>query len=189
MQNPCRRQAIIITAGCGPRPGPAAAADRPAAAAPHDTFPANNNRPEEMRTSCCQQPAPPPRNAAKMSPRISIGPEPVLASHAPSQPAAGSHCQAREVSAPHHYYWLCTTHKLDRATKEEIKIYPIDFAPVADKPHFKLITITNVSLVVNSFFPFEKGYVRWEVHKLHELVDISELLSAFHADAKIKVLA
>ena len=73
----------------------------PADAAPHDMFPANNNRPEEMRTSCRQQPAPPPRDAAKMSPRISIGPEPVLAAHAPSPPAAGSHCPAREGSAPH----------------------------------------------------------------------------------------
>ena len=50
------------------QPGPAPAADRPAAAAPHDTSPANNNRPEERRTSCRQQPAPPPRDAAKMSP-------------------------------------------------------------------------------------------------------------------------
>ena len=89
------------TAGCGPRPGPAPPAARPTAAAPHDTIPANNNRPEEMRTSCRQQPAPPPRDAAKMSPRISIGPEPVLAAHAPSPPAAGSHCPAREGSAPH----------------------------------------------------------------------------------------
>jgi hypothetical protein len=89
------------TAGCGPRPGPPPLADRPAAAAPHDTFPANNNRPEEMRTSCRQQPAPPQRDAAKMSPHISIGPEPVLAAHAPSPPAAGSHCPAREGSAPH----------------------------------------------------------------------------------------
>jgi hypothetical protein len=89
------------TACCGPRPGPAAAAARPAAAAPHDTSPANNNRPEEMRTSCRQQPAPPPCDAAKMSPRISIGSEPVLAAYAPSPTAAGSHCPAREGSAPH----------------------------------------------------------------------------------------
>ena len=33
--------------------------------------------------------------------RISIGPEPVLAAHAQSPPAAGSHCPAREGSAPH----------------------------------------------------------------------------------------
>jgi hypothetical protein len=46
--------------------------------------------------SCRQQLAPPQRDAGKMSPRISIGPEPVLADHAPSQPAAGSHCQVRE---------------------------------------------------------------------------------------------
>jgi hypothetical protein len=35
-----------------------------------------------------------------MSPRIRIGPEPVLAAHVPSPPAAGSHCPAREDSAP-----------------------------------------------------------------------------------------
>ena len=86
------------TAGCGPRPCSAPAAPRPATAAPHDTSPA---RPEERRTSCRQQPAPPPRDAAKMSPHISIGPQPVLAAHAQSQPAAGSHCPARDGSAPH----------------------------------------------------------------------------------------
>ena len=37
---------------------------------------------QERRISCRQQPAPPPRDAAKMSPRIIIGPEPVLAAHA-----------------------------------------------------------------------------------------------------------
>jgi hypothetical protein len=95
----CAGQLRLHTACCGPRPGRAPASARPAAAAPHDTSPANNNRPEEMRTSCRQQPAPPQRNAAKMSPRISIGPEPVLAAHAPSPPAAGSHCPAREGSA------------------------------------------------------------------------------------------
>jgi hypothetical protein len=41
------------------------------------------------------------RAAAKMSPHIRIGPESVLAAHAPSPPAAGSHCPAREDSAPH----------------------------------------------------------------------------------------
>jgi hypothetical protein len=41
------------------------------------------------------------RAAAKMSPHISIGPEPVLTAHAPSPPAAGSHCPAKEDSAPH----------------------------------------------------------------------------------------
>jgi hypothetical protein len=81
----------------GPRPGPA----RPAAAAPHNTSPVNKNRPEEMRTSCRQQQAPPQRDAAKMSPHISICPEPVLAAHAPSPSASGSHCPAREGSALH----------------------------------------------------------------------------------------
>jgi hypothetical protein len=51
--------------------------------------------------SCRQQLAPPLINAAKMSPRISICQEPVLADHAQSPPAAGSHCPAREGSAPH----------------------------------------------------------------------------------------
>jgi len=69
-----------------PRPGPAPAAVRPANAALHDTSPANNNSPEEMRTSCHQQPAPPPCDAAKMSPHISISPEPVLAAHANWRP-------------------------------------------------------------------------------------------------------
>jgi hypothetical protein len=40
------------------------------------------------------------RYAAKMSPHIRIGPEPVLAVHAPSPPAARSHRPAREDSAP-----------------------------------------------------------------------------------------
>jgi hypothetical protein len=99
-------------AGAGPlrratRPaaGPARAPPPPLPAPPpqpHTTRPPpTNNRPEEMRTSCRQQPAPPQRDAAKMSPRISIGPDPVLAAHAPSPPAAGSHCPAREGSAPH----------------------------------------------------------------------------------------
>ena len=60
---------------------------------PHTTRPPpTTTRPEERRTSCRQQPAPPLRDAAKMSPRISIGPEPVLAAHAPFPPSAGSHC-------------------------------------------------------------------------------------------------
>jgi hypothetical protein len=54
-----------------------------------------------------QQPAPPPCNAAKMSPRISVGPEPFLDAHAPSPPAAGSHCPAREVSAPYCWKGFC----------------------------------------------------------------------------------
>jgi hypothetical protein len=41
------------------------------------------------------------RYAAKISPHILIGPESVLTVHAPSPPAAGSHCPAREDSAPH----------------------------------------------------------------------------------------
>jgi hypothetical protein len=51
--------------------------------------------------SCRQQPAPPLRDATKMSPRISICPEPVLSAHTLSRSAAGSHCPAREGSGPH----------------------------------------------------------------------------------------
>ena len=89
------------TAVGGPRPGPATAATRPATATLHATLPANNNRMEERRMSCRQQPAPPPSDAAKMSPRTSICPDSVLASHAPSPPTAGRHCPMREGSAPH----------------------------------------------------------------------------------------
>jgi hypothetical protein len=77
----CRTVAQRHKACCGLQPGPVV--DLPATAAPHDTSPANNNRPEEMRTSCCQQPAPPQCDAAKMSPHISICPDPVLASPCP----------------------------------------------------------------------------------------------------------
>jgi hypothetical protein len=56
----------------------------------------NNNRMSGSQMSCRQQPAPPPRDATKMSPRIRIGPESVMVAHAPSPPAAGSHCPARE---------------------------------------------------------------------------------------------
>ncbi len=52
---------------------------------PHTTRPPdNNNRMEEGRMSCRQQPAPPHSNAAKMSPHITIDPQSVLADHAPS---------------------------------------------------------------------------------------------------------
>jgi len=40
------------TACCGQRPGPAPATSRPAAAAPHDTSPTNNNRTKAKRISC-----------------------------------------------------------------------------------------------------------------------------------------
>jgi hypothetical protein len=89
------------TAGCGPRPSPPPPPPAPPPQ-PHTTRPPpTTTRPEERRTSCRQQPAPPPRDAAKMSPRISIGPEPVLAAHAPFPQSAGSHCPAREGSALH----------------------------------------------------------------------------------------
>jgi hypothetical protein len=95
-QHSRRTAALRHTAGVGPRPGPAPAAARPAPPAPHDTLPLQQQQDGRRgRMSCRQQPAPPQRDAAKM-PRISIGPEPVLASHAPSPPASGNHCPARE---------------------------------------------------------------------------------------------
>jgi len=54
-------------------------------------------RPEHAQASARPAPATPtPR-----PPHIRIGPEPVLAAHAPSPPAAGSHSPARGDSAPH----------------------------------------------------------------------------------------
>jgi hypothetical protein len=50
--------------------------------------------------SCCHQQAPPQHDAAKMSPRISISLEPVLATHAPSPPAAGSHSRPEKTQLP-----------------------------------------------------------------------------------------
>ena len=102
----------VASAGSGPlrcatRPvaGHARAPPPPAPAQPpqpHTTRPPpTTTRQEERRTSCRQQPAPPQRYAAKMSPRISIGPEPVLAAHAPFPSSAGSHCPARAGSALH----------------------------------------------------------------------------------------
>jgi hypothetical protein len=55
----------------------------------------HNDRMAGRRMSCRQQTAPPLLATAKMSLRISIGPEPVLAAHAPSPSAAGSHLPAR----------------------------------------------------------------------------------------------
>jgi hypothetical protein len=88
------RRATRPAAGHARAPPPPPPAQPPQ---PHTTRPPpTTTRPEERRTSCRHQPAPPPRDAAKMSPRISIGPEPVLAAHAPFPPSAGSHCPARE---------------------------------------------------------------------------------------------
>ena len=50
--------------------------------------------------SCRQQTGPPPCDAVKMSPRINIGPEPVLAAHAPSPPAVDSHTRPEETQLP-----------------------------------------------------------------------------------------
>jgi hypothetical protein len=69
---------------------------------PHDTSPAPTTT--GWREDRCPVVSKQPlhsRAAAKMSPHIRIGPEPVLTAHAPSLPAAGSHCPAREDSAPH----------------------------------------------------------------------------------------
>ena len=85
---PLRRATRPAAGRARPPPPPPPAPPPP----PHTTRPpTTTTRPEERRTSCRQQPAPPQRDAAKMSPRISIGPE----------PAAGSHCPEREGSAPH----------------------------------------------------------------------------------------
>ena len=54
-----------------------------------DRCPVNSKRPLHSRA------------AAKMSPHISIGPEPVLATYARPPPAADSHSLAGEDSAPH----------------------------------------------------------------------------------------
>ena len=54
---------------------------------------------QEGWMSCRQQPAPPPHDAAKMSPRISTGPEPVLAAHAPSPPERAASAR-RETAQP-----------------------------------------------------------------------------------------
>ncbi len=69
---------------------------------PHDTSPAPTTT--GWREDRCLVNSKRPlhsRAAAKMSPHIRIGPETVLTAHVPSPPAAGSHCPAREDSAPH----------------------------------------------------------------------------------------
>lgn len=102
--------------GARPRHRPSRHRDPPATSRTHDNWMA------ARQTSCCQQTAPPPRDAAKMSPHIRIGPEPVLAAHARSPPAAGRRCPAGADSAPHseqnffatyltsHVHWLCLPH-------------------------------------------------------------------------------
>jgi hypothetical protein len=84
-----------------PRPEHAHATDRPATA----TFtprPAHTTigRRQDRRPVVSKRPLH-SYDAAKMSPHISIGPEPVLADHARSLPAAGSHRLAGADSAPH----------------------------------------------------------------------------------------
>jgi hypothetical protein len=74
----------------------------PRSSDPHDTSPAPTTT--GWRDDKCPVVSKHPlhsRAAAKMSQHICIGPEPVLADHAPSQPEVGSHCPAREDSAPH----------------------------------------------------------------------------------------
>ena len=62
---------------------------------------ANNNMMVGRQMSCPQyQTVPPPHDVAKMSPRISIGPEPVLDAHAPSPPAAGNHARPEKTQLP-----------------------------------------------------------------------------------------
>jgi hypothetical protein len=87
-------------------------------------------------------------------------------------------------------YCFASRLNLDENVKDAIKDYDEDFEThVFYKPPFKEITSENVCDVVQSFFPFEQQTVHWERRKLRELVAISELLRAFHADAKINVLA
>ena len=80
--------------------GVAPATDSPADTTPHDTTPVNNNRMAGRQMSCHEQTAPALCDAAKMSPHISIGPEPVLATHAPSPTAAGSHDLSGKTQVP-----------------------------------------------------------------------------------------
>jgi hypothetical protein len=77
--------------------------------------------------------------SAKMSPHIRIGPEPVLADHVPSPPAAGSHSPAREVSAPH-----CGTEFRAREKKRAPQIFLTD----CDFPHSFWKEIKFVGAVV-----------------------------------------
>ena len=91
------------TPGARPRYQPTRHSDLHATSNTHD------NWMDARQTSCRWRQDRPPvsklplhsSTAAKMSPHIRIGPEPVLAAHAPSPPAAGSHCPAREGSTPH----------------------------------------------------------------------------------------
>jgi len=83
--------------GTVPRPHPPCRRNLPRRTRPLPTTTGWRERQMPRR----QQPAPPPRDTAKMSPRINIGPDPVLAAHDPSPPAADRHCLASEVSAPH----------------------------------------------------------------------------------------
>ena len=74
----------------------------PRSSEPHDTSPAPTTT--GWREDRCPVVSKRPlhsRAATKMSPHIRIGPEPVLAAHVPSPPAAGSHCPDRDDSAPH----------------------------------------------------------------------------------------
>jgi hypothetical protein len=87
-----------------PRPEHAHVSTRPAAATPTPRHESPAPTTTGWREDKCPVVSKRPlhsRAAAKMSPHIRIGPEPVLAAHAPSPPAAGSHCPAREDSAPH----------------------------------------------------------------------------------------
>jgi hypothetical protein len=111
-----------------PRPEHAHATDRPATA----TLPP---RPAHTTTGWRQDRRPVVSKrplhslaAAKMSPHIHIGPEPVLAAHARSPPAAGSRCPAGADSAPHsepnffsRQVWK--THGVHLPPHEDIRLY------------------------------------------------------------------
>ena len=85
------------TAGWGPR----RRRRPPCNADPHDTFPANNNRQEEMRTSCCQQPVLHSDMQQRCHHTSGSARSQSWQARPPSQPAAGSHCPAHQGSAPH----------------------------------------------------------------------------------------
>jgi len=90
-----------------PHPEHAHATDRPAI----ETFPTRPThmtigRRQDRRPVVSKQPLH-SIAAAKMSPHIRIGPEPVLSVHALSPPASGSHCLAGSDSAPHSEQNFC----------------------------------------------------------------------------------
>jgi hypothetical protein len=87
------------SAGGGQRQG-APPAVSPTNTTTHATTPTNNNRMAGRQMSCSQQLAPPQRDTAKTSPRISIGQETALAYHDQPPPAACSHDRPEKTQLP-----------------------------------------------------------------------------------------